>query len=97
MNEKSKLLKDIVREVLLVNLTLGKLNGLRNSVHLLKFCLVKKVWFIFRKFHRTCSKSGRCCEHWRSNTVKVTEIDHQGRVNLSRKEAMKEQAEQQAE
>ena len=29
--------------------------------------------------------------------VKVTEIDDRGRVNLSRKEAMKEQAEQQAE
>ena len=29
--------------------------------------------------------------------VKVTEIDDHGRVNLSRKEAMKEQAEQQAE
>ena len=98
INQAVAMIEDIVREVEVVKIYLGKV------VRIEKFGAFVEIFpgqdglvHISQLAEERVAKTEDVVNVGDQIHVKVTEIDDRGRVNLSRKEAMKEQAEQQAE
>lgn len=98
INQAVAMIEDIVREVEVGKIYLGKV------VRIEKFGAFVEIFpgqdglvHISQLAEERVAKTEDVVNVGDQIHVKVTEIDDRGRVNLSRKEAMKEQAEQQAE
>ena len=98
INQAVVMIEDIVREVEVGKIYLGKV------VRIEKFGAFVEIFpgqdglvHISQLAEERVAKTEDVVNVGDQIHVKVTEIDDRGRVNLSRKEAMKEQAEQQAE
>ena len=98
INQAVAMIEDIVREVEVGKIYLGKV------VRIEKFGAFVEIFpgqdglvHISQLAEERVAKTEDVVNVGDQIYVKVTEIDDRGRVNLSRKEAMKEQAEQQAE
>lgn len=98
INQAVEMIEDIVREVEVGKIYLGKV------VRIEKFGAFVEIFpgqdglvHISQLAEERVAKTEDVVNVGDQIYVKVTEIDDRGRVNLSRKEAMKEQAEQQAE
>ena len=98
INQAVAMIEDIVREVEVGKIYLGKV------VRIEKFGAFVEIFpgqdglvHISQLAEERVAKTEDVVSVGDQIHVKVTEIDDRGRVNLSRKEAMKEQAEQQAE
>lgn len=98
INQAVAMIEDIVREIEVGKIYLGKV------VRIEKFGAFVEIFpgqdglvHISQLAEERVAKTEDVVNVGDQIHVKVTEIDDRGRVNLSRKEAMKEQAEQQAE
>ncbi|MBS3202802.1 polyribonucleotide nucleotidyltransferase [Turicibacter bilis] len=98
INQAVAMIEDIIREVEVGKIYLGKV------VRIEKFGAFVEIFpgqdglvHISQLAEERVAKTEDVVNVGDQIYVKVTEIDDRGRVNLSRKEAMKEQAEQQAE
>ena len=98
INQAVAMIEDIIREVEVGKIYLGKV------VRIEKFGAFVEIFpgqdglvHISQLAEERVAKTEDVVNVGDQIHVKVTEIDDRGRVNLSRKEAMKEQAEQQAE